>query len=190
MNPSPAVQIAGLGAISADNCNTFLQVIANFAQLRTFTGLNDMAVYVLGGASEGDGLQGNFWFNTTSTATDNGSSVIVPNGAIQGAWLRLPVTVASITSVRYTGNVSSDTAQASDSLIVWNSNVAVPKTEFLPAPTTQGQKFTIKDAVGNSATYPITLSPAAGAVIGSNVINVAFNSLTVEADGVSSWLVV
>lgn len=87
--PLPTVAQQGQGSVGADQLNTYVQVVRNFAQLRTFTALDDMAVFVLGGSSEGDGLQGWFWYNSTSTATDNGSTVIEPTGA-GGAWLLLP----------------------------------------------------------------------------------------------------
>ena len=87
--PLPTVAQQGQGSVGADQINTYVQVVQNFAQLRTFTALNDMCVSVLGGASEGDGSQGLFWYDSTSTATDNGSTVIVPTGA-SGAWLLLP----------------------------------------------------------------------------------------------------
>ena len=87
--PLPTVAQQGQGSVGADQLNTYVQVVRNFAQLRTFTALDDMAVFVLGGSSEGDGLQGWFWYNSTSTATDNGSTVIEPTGA-SGAWLLLP----------------------------------------------------------------------------------------------------
>jgi hypothetical protein len=188
--PAPFVAVAGSGVVTADNLNTSVQVCQNFAQMRTFAALTDMAVFCLGGTSEGDGNQGWFWYNASSTATDNGSTVIVPNGNIQGAWLRLAVTIASITSVRYVTTGTTDTAQNTDSLIAWNLSTPAAATESLPAPTTQGQTFTIKDAAGNSATYPITVLTASGAIIGANVINVAYNSLTFVADGVSKWLVI
>jgi hypothetical protein len=87
--PLPTVSVQGTGVVPADLLNTYVQVIQNFAQLRTFTALNDMCVSVLGGASEGDGLQGLFWYSAASTAVDNGSTVIEPTGA-SGAWLLLP----------------------------------------------------------------------------------------------------
>ena len=56
--PAPAVSVQGQGAVSADLLNTFVQTVANFAQLRTFTGLTNMLAAVQGGASPGDGLGG------------------------------------------------------------------------------------------------------------------------------------
>lgn len=88
--PFPTLSIQGQGAASADQLNTYVQIVQNFAQLRSFTPLNDMAVLCLGGAAEGDGDQGLFWYSSASTAADNGSTVIVPTGATKGAWLLLP----------------------------------------------------------------------------------------------------
>ena len=88
--PFPTVAQQGQGAVSADQLNTYPQVVQNFAQLRTFVPLNDMVALVLGGAAEGDGDQGLFWYSSTSTVADNGSTVIVPTGNAQGAWLLLP----------------------------------------------------------------------------------------------------
>ena len=88
--PLPTVSAQGQGATPADQLNTYVQTVQNFAQLRSFTALNDMSVQVLGGASEGDGSQGLFWYNASSTATDDNATVIVPTGNTQGAWLLLP----------------------------------------------------------------------------------------------------
>ena len=87
--PSPQVYQAGVGVVSADGMNSFGQVAYNYAQLRTFSALNNMACLALGTSVPNDGGQGWFYFNTSSTATDNGTTVIVPYGAVQGAWLRL-----------------------------------------------------------------------------------------------------
>ena len=86
--PLPAVQVQGQGAVNADNLNTYVQTVANYAQLRSFVGLNNMAVFVLGAISSDDGGQGLFYYNSTSTSADNNSSIIVPTGNIQGAWIR------------------------------------------------------------------------------------------------------
>ena len=88
-SPSPTVFLNGLGSVGADQLNTFVQVVTNFAQLRTFTGLSNMVVCALGQATANDGFQGHFYWNPTSTTPDNNTTVIVPNGAIQGAWIRL-----------------------------------------------------------------------------------------------------
>ena len=99
MNPLLTLYSAGQGIVSGDGLNTFIQVASNFSQLRTFTGLDSMAVYVLGASVPKDGGQGLFYYNSTSTATDNNSTVIVPNGNVQGAWLADSPVNSSLTNV-------------------------------------------------------------------------------------------
>lgn len=196
MNPLPTVFVTGQGSVNGDMLNTFVQVVQNFAQLRTFSALNDMSVYVLGGAAEGDGLQGQFWWNGyLINPVDNNATVIVPYGNIQGAWLRLAVSLPSNSPVRLISTGTSDALLASDNTVVWYSTSLTPKTETLPAPTVNGQTFTVKDGAAGaapwgSAYYNITIITASGSIVGSNVINVNGNSLTFRADGVSNWLVI
>lgn len=177
-------------AVNQDMLNTFVQAAQSFAQLRNFSGLNDMTVYVLGGAFENDGLQGMFWWNgNLANPIDNNATVIVPNGTIQGAWVRSAVSLPSNSPVRTIATGTSDTLLASDNTVAWYSTTAAPKTETLPSPTVNGQTFTVKDAAQTSAFYPITLTTPSGLIIGSNIINVNGNSLTVRADG-TNWLVI
>jgi hypothetical protein len=91
--PAPTVQYAGVGVVGADQFNSTVQVVLNYAQLRTFTGLNDMAVLALGTVSENDGGQALFYFNATSIAADNSTTVIAPSGSVTGRWLRLGSTL-------------------------------------------------------------------------------------------------
>ena len=152
-----------------------------------------MIVQVLGAVTPGDGGQGVYWYNASSTAPDNNSTVIVPTGSVgYGAWLQLPVvTPPSNTNVRYVTTGTADTALSSDNLIAWNSGASGPKTEILPAPTTKGQTFTIKDAAGNSASQPITVTSLGGGTFAGNpVIQGPYYALTFVADGVSVWLII
>jgi hypothetical protein len=87
--PVPFVQIQGGGAVTADNLNTFIQTVTNYAQLRTFVGLSNMVAFAQGATAPADGGQGFYYYSAASTASDNGGTVIVPTGAIQGAWLQL-----------------------------------------------------------------------------------------------------
>ncbi len=135
--PLPTVNVQGVGAVSADNLNTYVQTVATFAQLRTFSALGDMCVSVLGGAAEGDGLGGLFYYSSTSTAADNGASVIVPAGASQGAWLLIPpppgangsfatLTVAGAASIGGTLSVSGASSFAADATFTGTGEVQLP----------------------------------------------------------------
>lgn len=96
--PALADFAAGIGAVSADNFNTFIQGGVLLAQLRLFQGAwNGQIVYLGGYNSTGDGGQGLFWWNSISTSTDNGTTVIVPYGTVgYGAWLRFLYSTADL----------------------------------------------------------------------------------------------
>ena len=87
--PAPAVTYQGQGVLNADLVNTFVQTVVNIAALRGFVGLNNMVCIVQGSTAPNDGGQGTYYYNSSSTATDNGTTIIVPTGNTQGAWIRL-----------------------------------------------------------------------------------------------------
>lgn len=90
--PALTVAVQGQGAASADQLNTYLQGCVNVAQLRTFPGAQGMTIYLQGYASPSDGGQGNFYWNTTSTAADdNGVTTVAPSSVPTGRWLRLVI---------------------------------------------------------------------------------------------------
>lgn len=88
MPPALAVQQPGLGSVTADNFNTYVQGGALLANLQNFIGLPGMTVYMIGYNGIGDGGQGTWTWNSGLTSGD-GVSTILPNGSIQGGWVRL-----------------------------------------------------------------------------------------------------
>jgi hypothetical protein len=88
--PSPTIFTDNIGSVDADSLNTFVQACLNFAQMRTFSGLSNMAVCVLGAVAPRDGGQGCFYWNPTIGALeDDNSTIIVPSGNMYGGWVRL-----------------------------------------------------------------------------------------------------
>jgi hypothetical protein len=87
--PANTVSIQGQGVVPADLLNSYVQLCPSVAQLRSFTGLPNMQVALQGSVTPGDGLGGDFYWNATATATDDGITVIRPSGVTVGAWLRL-----------------------------------------------------------------------------------------------------
>lgn len=89
MVPNPVVNIQGIGAVTADGLNTYLQACATVAQMRTITGVGTMMLYLEGFVAPNDGGQGAFYWNATAIGPDDGANVIMPLGALVGAWIRL-----------------------------------------------------------------------------------------------------
>jgi len=97
--PTPQQFIQGQGTVSADNLNTFVQTATNVVQLRSVIGLPGMQIFLEGFVTPGDGGAGPFYWNTTSTSPDDGSTVIVPQPGVPGAWIRLVISQTSIVTV-------------------------------------------------------------------------------------------
>jgi hypothetical protein len=186
----------GVGAVNGDNLNTFVQGGVLLAQLQLFPGAwNGQVVYLGGYTSTGDGGQGFFWWNSTSTATSNGVTVIVPYGTVgYGAWLRLNDNSAGVSTFRYVTAGTSDVARSVDSTIVWKSTVTSGKTEVLPAANilTAGTTMTVKDGNYTSASYPITVTSTASTIDSnpSDIIQQNGASRSYRTDGVSNWVIV
>ena len=104
--PSNATYSNGSGVISGDQLDTFVQGGALVANLRVFTGLSNMTVATIGTSTAGDGGGGEFYWNSTSTATDDGVTVVRPYGLTVGAWLRVPQQISGgyISNVAITGS--------------------------------------------------------------------------------------
>jgi hypothetical protein len=88
-NPAPANFQNGVGAVSGDNLNTFPQVVFNLAQLRTFTGVASSVAFVLGAVAPNDGGQSFYFYQSSGSYVDNGTSVIVPYFSLTGAWIQI-----------------------------------------------------------------------------------------------------
>lgn len=105
--PQLNAAIQGQGTISADNLNTFAQTAQISAQLRSFTGLPGMVVFLQGIAFANDGSGGFFYWDSTGTEPDDNYTYIVPNGASSGEWVRLSIAStiggASFTTINVSG---------------------------------------------------------------------------------------
>ena len=85
----------GIGQVSGDQLDTFEQTCDTFEQLRAFVGTTGIQVSARGRTAPADGYGGDFWWNPGSTAPDDNLNVIVPYGALVGAWQRLPTAGAT-----------------------------------------------------------------------------------------------
>lgn len=79
----------GVGAVTAANLNSMVQWCDTAAGLRAFIGLSNMVALLEGLSAVGDGGQGVFYWNSFSTAADDGVNIIKPSGVLVGAWIRI-----------------------------------------------------------------------------------------------------
>ena len=83
--PAPAIQVQGQGVVSADNLNSYVTggglLLAN---LRAFSGLTGMTVFMSGYTGQNDGGQGMFGWVLGTGTDDGGVSTIVPTGNTAG----------------------------------------------------------------------------------------------------------
>jgi hypothetical protein len=137
--PLPTVFAQGQGAVSADNLNTFIQTVLNYAQLRNFPALAGMVAYAQGAATADDGGQGFYYYVTTGNYTDNNSTVIVANGTVQGAWLQL--SLGAIDNLVVAGTLTVDGASTFEGVASFASDIAMTGTgELGLASGTTGQR--------------------------------------------------
>lgn len=88
--PSNTTFVNGTSQVSADNLNTFIQCCATVTTARGFIGAEGMEMYLKGFTATNDGGQGLFYWNDSSTATDDaGLTTIEPSGATTGRWIRM-----------------------------------------------------------------------------------------------------
>jgi hypothetical protein len=86
--PQNQVAIQGVTVASADYLNTLTQWVPTLSALRSFVGTGNMAVVLLGLSAPNDGGQSVFYWNPTSTAPDDGTNIVRPQGVTLGAWIR------------------------------------------------------------------------------------------------------
>ena len=114
MSVIPTVTQDGVGVVSAGQLNAYAFSCYNTGVLRTIVGQTGMTVFLQGINTPNDGGQGNFYWDYTSTATDNNSTVIRPYGVIYGAWLKtlLPgynvfTTVETVNVINPSGTINN-----------------------------------------------------------------------------------
>lgn len=87
---------------------------------------------------------------------------------------------------------TTDTAGASDYMIVWDSSDAAAKSESISACSSAnaGRELVVKDEYGNAGTYNITLTPASGTIEGaaSDAITANHGWVRMTCDGGSNWM--
>ena len=138
--PDLTIQTDGGSPVTGDQLNTYEQTCDNISQLRGFIGTQGIQVYVRGKTNPNDGGQGPFYWNATSTASDdNGATTVVPYGSTSGVWTRLVVSNAvssqngyNVKSYGATGNGTTDDTAAIQTTIL---TAGIGGTVIIPAGT-------------------------------------------------------
>jgi|SRR5271156_2708005 len=96
--------------------------------------------------------------------------------------------------VRVITSGTTDTVQASDYTISWNSSATSSKAESLPSCSSgnKGRVLIFKDTANSSSIYAIILTPIAGKIedgVNFYINTVNGQSITIQCDGVSNWMV-
>lgn len=100
----------GQGVIPAAWCNTVIQGGCLLANLRSFAGVANQTVHMIGTIAQNDGGQGTFCWSTNTGTDDGGTTTIVPNGVTTGCWVRLveSANIIAPSSLSIIGNPSID----------------------------------------------------------------------------------
>lgn len=176
--PSLTVQYDGVGSVDAAALNTYVQTSDTFAELRGLVGKDSMQVFCKGGLSISDGLQGNFYWNDTTTAPDNGFSVIRPvGGPTLGAWIRIPATPSYPVAFELLGG----TPPAQNEVI--GMHVFATAVQF---PVGFGQAATPAGAFGQDLANPTTPFVATCRKVSGGVVTTV-GTFTIAASGVFTF---
>jgi hypothetical protein len=127
MIPANGTFVQGVTTISDDELNTLVQGCTSAAQLRTFVGLSNMTVMLLGISGPGDSSGGVFYWQNGQGFADDNYNVIVPQGVTRGAWLRAALqTNAYGIDFSYVAQASPPTANQLVGAAVVTQNVTFP----------------------------------------------------------------
>ena len=141
----------GMGVVPDTSLNSYIQGCLNFAQLRTYTGLDTMQVAVLGQAAPGDGYQGNFYWVSTATGADDNQNTIAPYGAVQGRWLRVPAQGLILSTSRTPISDVNYTMASTDQWISYTALTATRTVTLLTTAAVGVRTISIGDESGNCA---------------------------------------
>lgn len=164
--PQLTIYHNGVNQVSGDQLNTFVQWCPSVAVLRNFIGISNVAIYLEGYVTPGDGGQGFFYWNSTGTGPDdNGVTAIIPNGAASGCWSRLGFPGLILSGLTVTGNTAltnltvSGTASLANLAFTSTTGIVGTTTNNSAATGSVGEYISSQILVGSSV--PLTTNTPA-----------------------------
>jgi len=154
-------RIASLGSTQVQSFNSIAAL-----RLRSGTTIAN-AAKTLGYYSAGDGGGNSFYWDSTSTATDNGGTVIKPT-AVSGAgrWLAVDASFVSVSQFGAVGGGIVDDTSAFTAAVSYMNSVYVgldgflrdpPKKGILHVPPTPNGEYVIKEPLVSTGNYGIII---------------------------------
>ena len=131
----------------------------------------------------------NLWNTTATTINFGGAATAINIGASTGiTTITNSLTVVGGLSFGYASYTTSSAVASNVSIVGIRSSAPISMT--LPAVVT-GKTLQIKDELGNSATYPITIIPASGTIDGQGnfILSANYGSITVYSNG-TNWFII
>ena len=118
--PALTVQANGVAVLTDQYMNGLVQGGALLPQIRSFTGLSGMNVWMLGFAVPNDGGQGMFYWNASAIqADDGGVTTIQPNGALYGRWIRQDATAGAAALVTNIASLRAATSRTFSAAVAY-----------------------------------------------------------------------
>lgn len=169
--PANFVSVQGQGSVSGDNLNTLTQMCTNVATLRSFIGVGNQVVFLLGTTTPNDGGGGLFYYNPTGTAhDDNGVTTVAPTGQAPGTWTRVIASTSGVTSVTNSDStltVFPNTGAVIASLNLAHANVWTGQQTFT-APVLSGTITGTYNLSGTPKFNGLTITASSGVLTIAN----------------------
>jgi hypothetical protein len=171
--PTPQQFIQGQGTVSADNLNTFQQTCSSVSQLRSVIGLPGMQMFTQGVNIPGDGGARVYYWDSTSIGPDNGSTIIVPQNGVSGAWVAMTLAQSAVVTFYAigTGTATAVTAVFSPPITI----LAPGNILWIDFPVTNTGAVTLNVGTGPLSLLGANSQPLQGGEIIPGIAGVVVN---------------
>lgn len=107
-----------------------MEKINNIAELKQRVGIANSNISLLGYYSAGDGGGGEFYWDSTSTETDNGGTIIQVSGVTTGRWKRIYNNIVNVLWFGVSNNEGVDATAKIQSILDSFNDCLIPKGNY------------------------------------------------------------